>query len=98
MWCLKKLSGIFLVGLLILASGVSPVLADTKQQHTGMCVCKKKGNVLATYSETICSKAKPHIACNEAKKQCLVTNGAACKSQGGIISQSSKTCDVGNAC
>jgi hypothetical protein len=97
MWYLKKLSLIFFVVLLIPVSGVSPGLAK-KQEHTGMCVCKKNGNVQATYSETICTELKAHDACNAAKKRCLETNQAACENLGGTLSQSSKTCTVGDKC
>ncbi|ACL58426.1 hypothetical protein Mnod_3516 [Methylobacterium nodulans ORS 2060] len=94
MWSLKKLSQIFLASLLISVSMSHPVLAKNKI-YTGMCVCKKKGNVKATYSATTeCTKAKDHPGCDAAKQACLgdQENINACNNLGGTLIQSTKTC------
>ncbi|NPV21469.1 hypothetical protein HL668_11360 [Bradyrhizobium sp. 81013] len=68
-----------------------------KAEVTGMCVCKKGGNVLSTYSETLCVK-NDHAGCTSAKVACVNANAAACRLAGGTISQSTKTCSVGAKC
>jgi hypothetical protein len=68
-----------------------------KAEVTGMCVCKKGGSVLNTYSETLCVK-NDHAGCTSAKVACVNANAAACRTAGGTISQSTKTCSVGAKC
>ncbi|WP_315737755.1 MULTISPECIES: hypothetical protein [unclassified Bradyrhizobium] len=68
-----------------------------KAELTGMCVCKKGGSVLSTYSETQCVK-NDHAGCTSVKVACVNANAAACRTAGGTISQSTKTCSVGAKC
>ncbi|MGJ4953196.1 hypothetical protein [Bradyrhizobium sp. HKCCYLS20291] len=68
-----------------------------KADVTGMCVCKKGGSVLNTYSATQCVK-NDHAGCTSVKVACVNANAAACRMAGGTISQSTKKCSVGAKC
>ncbi|MGC2778705.1 MAG: hypothetical protein WA418_24050 [Bradyrhizobium sp.] len=84
--------------LLVAASIGGPGSAfAAKADVTGMCVCKKGSNVLNTYSETLCVK-NDHAGCTSVKVACVNANATACRTAGGTISQSTKTCRVGAKC
>jgi hypothetical protein len=85
-----------LLGSLLLS--LSPVTSEAKNMETtGMCVCKKGNNVLATYSAQICT-SNNHAGCTAAKKQCVTDNKAACSGLGGILTQSGAACKIGAKC
>ena len=92
----KKLAALCCIVVAFLCAASSPTFA-AKNYITGACVCKKGNNVLATYSETICTR-NDHDGCTAAKARCVTANLAACTELGGILTQSGKACNVGDKC
>ena len=60
-------------------------------------MCKKGRSVLWVADSTVCANPT-HDNCTSAKAACVAAYGARCRVEGGIISQSGDSCDVGANC